>query len=186
MSIIEQAPETGAASAWVCRWLSGLSKQSRLLDYASGYGRNTAYALQQGFSVLAVDRDPSAVAAVAAVAPQASCRCADLEAAPWPFEHEKFDVIIVTNYLFRPRLDLLCGLLAPAGRLIYETFMQGNEQYGRPRSADFLLATDELLSLAQRARLHILAFEQGYCEQPKPAMMQRICAQRGSNTTTKR
>jgi SAM-dependent methyltransferase len=162
-------------SAWACRWLNGISHGSRVLDFASGYGRNTAYALQQGMAVLAVDRDPLAVDSV----PSAARRmCTDLEHAPWPFEHEKFAVVIVTNYLFRPRLDLLCSLLAPAGRLIYETFMQGNERYGRPRSRDFLLAPDELLALAQRTGLQVLAFEQGYCEQPLPAMMQRICAQR--------
>ena len=167
-------------SAWACRWLTGISPGARVLDFASGYGRNTAYALEQGLAVLAVDRDPLAVDSV----PSAARRiCVDLEAAPWPFEHEKFDIVLVTNYLFRPRLDLLCSLLAPAGRLIYETFMQGNERYGRPRSPDFLLAPDELLAMAQRTGLRVRAFEQGYCELPTPAMMQRICAERVDETS---
>lgn len=169
-------PDRASGSPWVRRWLDGLPQDSRVLDYASGYGRNTALALQQGLTVLAVDRDPSAVDSVA---PAARRLCVDLEAGNWPFEHEKFDAIVVTNYLFRPRLDLLCGLLAPRGRLIYETFMRGNERFGRPRSPDFLLAPDELFMLARRAGLTLIAFEQGYVEAPGPAMVQRACALRG-------
>ena len=69
--------------------------------------------------------------------------------------------------------------LAPGGVLIYETFMAGNERFGRPSNPAFLLAPGELW--AAFAGLHIIAFEQGLSLQPKPAMVQRLCARRARN-----
>ncbi len=164
-----------SASDWVQRWLPRCPPGSRVLDYACGYGRNTAYAVARGMSVLAVDSDPSAVDSIAAPAERL---VADLEHGRWPFSSRQFDVVIVCNYLFRARLDLLISLVAPSGMLIYETFMVGNERYGRPSSAKFLLQPNELYELALRAGLQPIAFEQGYFDLPKPAMRQRICAVR--------
>jgi hypothetical protein len=62
--------------------------------------------------------------------------------------------------------------------LVYETFMQGNERYGRPSNPDFLLRPGELAD-AWRGRLEVVAFEQGRVERPKPAVVQRVCALRG-------
>jgi SAM-dependent methyltransferase len=167
-----------SASDWVQRWLARYPPGSRVLDYACGYGRNTAYAVGLGMSVLAVDSDPSAVASVGSIAAPAERLVADLEHGRWPLSNRQFDVVIVSNYLFRARLDLLVSLVAPSGMLIYETFMAGNERYGRPASAKFLLQPNELYELTLRARLQPIAFEQGYFELPKPAMRQRICAVR--------
>ena len=62
--------------------------------------------------------------------------------------------------------------------LIYETFMVGNERYGRPSNPDFLLRPGELLA-GFRRRSTLVAFEQGTVERPKTAAMQRICVIRG-------
>jgi hypothetical protein len=64
--------------------------------------------------------------------------------------------------------------LAPEGVLIYETFAQGNERFGKPSNPAFLLAPGELLEAARALR--VIAFEDGYVALPKPAMVQRICA----------
>ncbi len=164
-----------APSDWVKRWLAKLKAGSSVLDFACGYGRNTNYAVTQGMNVLAVDSDPSAVNSIS---PPAQRLLADLEQGDWPFAGRQFDAVIVCNYLFRPRLDLLMSLVAPGGILIYETFMVGNEVFGRPGSAKFLLKANELYEAADRAALLPIAFEQGFYELPKPAMRQRICAQR--------
>jgi hypothetical protein len=64
--------------------------------------------------------------------------------------------------------------------LIYETFAQDNGLFGKPSSPDFLLLRGELLRLASsKSEFHMLAFEDGYVSQPKPAMLQRICIIRG-------
>jgi hypothetical protein len=124
--------------------------------------------------VLAVDRDATALrvrfAGVAAV----EIREVDLEAgAPWCLGGG-FSGIVVVNYLHRPLLPALIQSLAPGGVLIYETFMAGNERFGRPSNPDFLLRPGELL--AAFAELTTVAFEQGFASEPRPAVMQRIAS----------
>ena len=103
-------------------------------------------------------------------------RVADIEAGPWPYAGEQFAGVIVTNYLHRPLLPLLVAAVAPGGVLIYETFAVGNERFGRPSNPEFLLRPGELLE-AVRGRLRVRAYEDLEVQEPKPAMVQRICAQ---------
>jgi hypothetical protein len=84
---------------------------------------------------------------------------------------------VVANYLHRPLLEVLKESLDEGGVLIYETFMAGNERYGRPSNPQFLLRPGELL--AAFGALSVVAFEQGTIERPKKAVVQRICALRG-------
>lgn len=104
-------------------------------------------------------------------------RCADLESGPWPYAAQTFAGIIVVNYLHRPLLPRLIEALAPGGVLIYETFAAGNERYGRPANPDHLLKPGELLEVV-RGRLQVLGYEALFVSDPKPAMVQRICAAR--------
>ena len=171
-------PATADAMPWVTRWLAGLEAGSAILDLACGQGRHSLIAAQAGHKVLAVDKNEQALATLAAKNSQIEALVCDLEAAPWPFTQRRFDAIVVTNYLFRERLSLLPGLLAPGGRLIYATFGLGNEQYGRPSNPDFLLAPGELIRLAQRSGLIIAGFESGVSITPKPAVVERLCALR--------
>jgi SAM-dependent methyltransferase len=105
-------------------------------------------------------------------------RAADLESGPWPFADARFDAVVVTNYLHRPLLPMLRGALDPAGVLLYETFAQGNEAYGRPSNPAFLLAPGELLALTTQAQpLIVVAFEQGVARlADRAAVVQRVAA----------
>jgi hypothetical protein len=76
-------------------------------------------------------------------------------------------------------LDLLPSLLEEGGILLYETFAEGNAEFGKPSNPDFLLRHGELLDLAQKHRLHVIAYRDVYVESPKPAMVQSLCASRG-------
>ncbi len=165
----------GAASAWAARWVARLPRGARVLDFAAGGGRNLPPLLARDAQVLAVDRDAQALATLD---PRVRRIATDLEAAPWPFAAERFDAVLCCNYLFRPRLDLLAGLLDAGGLLVYETFAAGNAAYGKPSNPDFLLAPGELLALAHRARLVVLAYEDGHVRAPRPAMVQRLAAVR--------
>jgi SAM-dependent methyltransferase len=159
--------DIGAPSPWVVRWGS-LIERGDVLDVACGGGRHSKWFAQRGISVVAVDRAPQSI-------PGARFVQADLEAGhAWPFPAARFSGIVVTNYLHRPLFAELRASLAPDGVLIYETFMLGNERYGRPSNPSFLLRPGELLSAF--ADLRVLAFEQGRVAAPKPALIQRLCA----------
>jgi hypothetical protein len=127
-----------------------------------------------GHTVLAVDRDLHALASMERTGIEV--RQEDLEHGRWSFAAERFDLLVCTNYLFRPRLDLMATLLAPGGLWVHETFAAGNARYGRPSNPDFLLRPGELAQVALRAGLHLLAFEDGYRGVPGPARVQRMAA----------
>jgi SAM-dependent methyltransferase len=168
-------PQATEPSPWVVRFASRLAADARVLDVACGHGRHARWLARRGCRVTAVDVDPACAPSLAAE-PGIEFVEADLESGSWPFAGRQFDAVIVVHYLHRPLLRLLAEAIAPGGRLVYETFARGNEQFGRPRSPDFLLRPRELLDAF--GDLRILAFEDGLVAAPQPAMIQRIAALR--------
>ena len=162
-------------SPWVLRFLPLIRRGGRVLDLAAGDGRHSRLLLDRGSTVCAVDRDISALRPLAG--PRCKVRQVDLETgAAWPLGGW-YDGIVVTNYLHRALLPAISHALAPGGVLIYETFAQGNERFGRPRNPDFLLHPGELLEAFRT--LTIVAFEQGEISIPRPAVIQRLAAVAG-------
>ena len=165
------------ASPWVRRFAAAIPKEGVVLDLACGAGRHAALLAAQGLTVLAVDQDISALQSLNDARIQA--RELDLEGSEWPLLGQYFSGIVVTNYLYRPFLDELPNMLSEGGVLIYETFADGNAEFGKPSNPNFLLKPAELLALAQRSGLKVIAYEDIYLDHPKPAMVQRICAVKG-------
>lgn len=156
-------------SGWVVKWAPEV-RRGPVLDLACGAGRHSRLFRDLGFDVVAVDRDPVAIDGVTFVR-------ADLEdGSPWPLEGRRFGGIVVTNYLHRPLFPKLAESLDEGGVLIYETFMAGNERFGKPSNPAFLLKPGELKEAF--AGMQILGFEEGEVSAPKPAMVQRICVRR--------
>jgi SAM-dependent methyltransferase len=164
-------------SAWVRRYASLIPKEGSVLDLACGAGRHAVLLASLGHVVLAVDQDINAIESLKI--PRIQTQKEDLEGEQWPLVGLQFSGIVVTNYLYRPFLDQLPHMLSDGGVLIYETFADGNAQFGKPSNPNFLLKAGELLTLAGRAHLKVIAFEDIYLDQPKPAMIQRICAVKG-------
>jgi SAM-dependent methyltransferase len=161
-------------SGWVRRF-APLVPPGEVLDLACGSGRHARLFAALGHPVLAVDRDPAALAAAAGQG--VTTLAYDLEAvcATFPFGAGRFAGIVVTNYLHRPLMAQLLASLAPAGVLIYETFAVGNEAFGKPSNPAFLLRPGELLEQAAQGGLRVIGYEHGRVERPKPAVVQRIC-----------
>ena len=132
---------------------------------------------EKGHRVVGVDRSPDAIQAASSFGDTV---LADIENGPWPLMNggqvRPFDAVIVTNYLWRPLLSVIAQSVAPGGLLLYETFSQGNETVGKPSRPDFLLRPAELLQTF--ASMHIVAFEDGFLENP-PRFVQRIAAIQG-------
>ena len=161
-------------SPWVQRWAPLIRPGGVVLDLAAGSGRHARWLAHMGFEVEAVDRDASLFAGLA---PQVRLVEADIEGGPWPFAGRRFDGIVVTNYLHRPLIPVLIDSLERGGMLIYETFAQGNERFGKPSNPDFLLVPGELLE-AVRGKLRVVAYEDVTVSEPKPAALQRLAARR--------
>ena len=152
------------------RWSRLIAARGAVLDVACGSGRHVRWLATQGFAVTGVDRDAQALQALRA---QGRCIVADIEAAPWPLAGERFDAVVVTNYLWRPLWPALLASLRDDGVLIYETFALGNEAFGKPSNPDFLLRPGELLQAC--AGLHVVAYEDGMLDAPM-RRIQRIVA----------
>ena len=150
--------------------------QGQVLDFASGRGRHSLV-LAERFHVLAVDRDADALTPLAKHPRINICIC-DLESdAAWPFAGKKFDSVLVTNYLFRPKLAALFDLVAGGGHLTYETFAVGHAAFGRPKNPDFLLNEGELAA-SLPAEFDIIDEFHGVVSGRQPAVIQRLAARR--------
>ena len=156
------------------QWAGLIAPGATVLDVAAGRGRHSRFFADRGHAVTALERDTSALVAH----PGIEVVQADLEdGSPWPLPGRTFGAVVVTNYLHRPLFPALLDALAPGGVLLYETFMEGNERFGRPSNPAFLLKDGELLDLA-RGRLSVTAYEARMISEPKMAMVQRIAARR--------
>ena len=161
-------------SPWVRRWSAFIRPGGAVLDVACGAGRHARWLAGLGFEVDAVDRAPELFESPP---PGVTLRGADIEAGPWPYAGRRFDAIVVTNYLHRPLLPTLVDALEEGGLLIYETFAQGHERFGKPSNPAFLLSPGELLH-AVEGRLRVLGYEDLVVDDPRPAAVQRLCARR--------
>lgn len=170
----------GTAEPTVAAWAEQVPAGATVLDVAAGGGRHALMFCERGCAVTAVDRDCAALRALGD--PRLEVVEADLEGAAWPFGDRRWDAVVVTNYLWRPLLPHLARALAGGGLLLYETFMVGNERFGRPRNPEFLLRDGELRAFATEHGLEELAFSQGEVGAPPPAVRQRLLARRRAVT----
>jgi SAM-dependent methyltransferase len=174
---------TNAPSAWVVDHADlvavGAARGAGILDLACGGGRHGRLFQAQGHRVCYLDRDLSGVEDLRGAAGSELIQ-ADLEAGgPFPLVGRSFGAVIVVNYLWRAILPDILACVAPGGVLLYETFMEGNEAFGRPRNPDFLLRAGELRDLAEAHGFTVVDFHEGRVEDPKPAMKQHLAARQG-------
>ncbi len=157
----------GQPSAFVLAHHSKLLS-GKVLDVATGYGRNALFLAAQGFSVEGIDRDEQALAHLQQSASQLKqgqlvTHAIDLETQgdpPPDLGKEAYDGILVSFYLFRPLFPNILQALKPGGLLFYETFLIDNHLVrNHPRNTDFCLQRNELLQLAQGLR--ILHYQEG-------------------------
>ncbi|MGH7704188.1 MAG: class I SAM-dependent methyltransferase [Gemmatimonadales bacterium] len=123
---------------------------SRVLDVACGEGRHALTAAQRGAEVTALDRDSAQLdigrEAASRLDVKVDWRQVDLTE-PWP-ELGGFDLVLVFNYLDRPRMKEILARVTPGGFLIMETYLIGQRALGwGPASDEHLLHPGELTGL---------------------------------------
>lgn len=124
-----------------------LPRQGRALDLACGLGGNALFLAQRGLHCDALDYSSVAINALNSFAIQhklsVSAAVQDIEREFSPAEN-RYDVIVVSYFLFRPILGAISRSLAPGGLLFYQTFNRKRPECGGPQNPDFLLAEGEL------------------------------------------
>jgi len=159
---------------WIVQWAGLVPPQADVLDLAAGRGRHAIFFAERGHKATAVDHDVSGLPDHPNIEPLE----ADLEdGSPWPLSDRRFGAVVVTNYLHRPLMPQLLEAVAPGGVLLYQTFMIGNERFGKPSRPEFLLRDGELLELV-RGKFSVIAYEARLISEPAMAMVQRIAARR--------
>ena len=150
-------------AAWLVMNQALLPPSGRALDVACGRGRHALWLARHGFATTAIDRDPSAVAALDARAHHEglplTVLARDLEGDAAPLGEVAYDLIVVVHYLHRPLFPALIAALAPGGVLVYETFTVAQAARGRPTNPAFLLEPGELPRLV--APLEVCAAREG-------------------------
>ncbi len=122
-----------------------------VLDLACGEGRHALKAAQWGATVTAVDQDDTKLEtgreAAERLGVTVDFQSVDL-AGEWP-EFGTYDVVLLFNYLDRPRMADVKAAVAPGGLLLMETYLEWQRALGwGPSKDEHLLAPGELTRLA--------------------------------------
>jgi rhodanese-related sulfurtransferase len=124
-----------------------LIPRGRAADLAAGSGREAVFLALHGFEVEAWDASPEALERAAALAARhgvaiTSVVC-DLEAPEPPVPESRYHLVVCFRFLHRPLFRRMERALVPGGHLVCETFRAGQERFGRPCRARFLLEPGE-------------------------------------------
>ena len=162
--------------------------KGKVLDIATGNGRNALFLAALGYSVTGIDQNEQALATLSTIVREhhlhnLTFHRVDLETNPIKppdLGKDQYEGILVFFYLFRPLFSSLFAALKPGGVLMYETFLIDNHlQYQHPFRKEFCLAHNELLHLTKGLR--VLYYDEGPRDEAtgdKPAFTARLLAQK--------
>ena len=154
------------ASPFLTAMLSRLP-QGKVLDVATGRGRHAIFLANHGFSVHGIDRNRESLDFLNTLAQEKrelkmTTEYMDLEIDdlhPPNLGTEKYDIVLVFFYLYRPLFPQLIKTLKPGGIIVYETFLLENHLLRQhPRRKEFCLEPNELLTLLPG--FHILHYDE--------------------------
>lgn len=117
------------------------------LDLACGLGANALFLAGHGLDTQAWDSSTVALKKLSEFAAERSIdvntQLRDVEREP-PAP-ETFNVIVVSQFLYRPLFPALVDALVPGGLIFYQTYHQQKQSGHGPSNPDFLLEPGELL-----------------------------------------
>ena len=168
-------------TTWIIEQIKLLApkRKIQILDFASGNGRNSIHLAGKNRNITAIDKDSMKLVQYDHFE-HINTICFDLETNQnWPLKEKYYDIIIVVNYLYRPKIKKIMNLLKNGGYLFYETFSVGNEIYGSPKNPNFLLQDKELTNLFSKEN-DILSYFNGKVIEEKISIKQRCLIRKTS------
>ncbi len=166
-------------SDWIVNQLELIisnNKINNILDLACGFGRHSIYLNKIVQNIVSIDKNQEKLSGLSKYE-NITAICFDLEKDDlWPINC-KFDIILVVNYLYRKNFYKILDLVKLNGFVIYDTFAQGNERYGRPKNPEFLLKKNELKLLFGR-KFDIVKYFHGFVNNNSISVKQRCVAKR--------
>ena len=157
-------------SRWIINCVEAVTnnKELQILDFASGNGRHSKSLADNNRKITAVDNDDVKLSTYKNYQ-SIKTICFDLESEEsWPLKRNYYDIVIVTNYLYRPKIKKIGDLVKENGYLFYETFARGNERYGKPSNPNFLLKDKELIRVFKKKFKILYYFNgQGFSNEKK-------------------
>ena len=166
-------------SCWIIDRIKAITgkKELQILDFASGSGRHSISLADPKRKITAVDNDSKKLSSYKNYQ-NIKTMCFDLETnEKWPFDKNYYDIVIVTNYLYRPKIKNIGNLVKENGFLFYETFATGNEKLGKPSNPDYLLKNMELIEVFKK-NFNILYYFNGEQFKYKKSLIQRCAMQK--------
>jgi tellurite methyltransferase len=140
-----------------------LLPKGRVLDIATGEGRNAVFLAQRGFAVDAVDISEKGLKKAQKLAKEKGVRIntflMDLD--QYQIEKERYDLITNFYFLRRSLIPKIKKGLKKSGRVIFETYILEQRKLGTggPKQAKYFLKPNELLRLFKNFR--ILFYREG-------------------------
>lgn len=151
----------------------------KVLDIASGKGRNALYLAEKGFHVEAIDISEVALMETqrqaAARGLTLNVRQVDLDSAELP--ERAYDLILNFNFLQRSLIPKIKLALKLGGYVVFETYLIDQRVLGHPGNPAYLLGHNELLRLFQDFR--VLYYREGkFDEEGQEAFRAGLLAQK--------
>lgn len=141
-----------------------MAPKGRALDIAAGTGKNALFLANSGFTVDAVDISDVAMKRLSGQHPDIYPICADLDHFDIP--EKEYSLIINIRFLNRRLFPYIKEGLIPGGLLIFETYLEGeNQDYCQSSCRDYLLRDNELLHAF--LSLKILFYQETKTEEQK-------------------
>jgi len=140
-----------------------LLQKGKILDIASGEGRNAIFLARQGFDVDAVDISGVGLKKAQKLAGEFGVKIhallADLNT--YQIEKEKYDLIANFYFLRRSLISQIKKGLRKGGRVIFETYILEQRNIGTegPKDPKYFLKPNELLRLFKD--FHVLYYREG-------------------------
>jgi tellurite methyltransferase len=145
----------------VSRFWSMVPSGSPVIDIAMGTGRDLFLFAEKGWFCCGLDRSWEGIKMAMHEASERGLHLYPTQGDAYrlPFRKGSAGAVLVFYFLVREIMNELASLLRPGGILMYETFLQAQNSFDRPRNPDYQLHHGELIGYF--IGLDLLFYEEG-------------------------